>query len=108
MDDRRQEQRLRVELRVKVSGVDARCENFSEHALATNISRSGALLSKITTQLRCGDLLIIEYGGRRAYYRIVWVFELGAHGGTRVAVHKIGERACPWEELLPVTEMTIR
>ena len=58
MSDRRSEERVRIELRVKVSGVDARCENFSEHALATNISRSGALLSKITTQLRCGDLLI--------------------------------------------------
>jgi hypothetical protein len=105
MSDQRHEDRLRVELRVKVSGVDARCENFSEHALATNISRSGALLSKITTELRCGDLLIIEYRRRRAYYRIVWLLELGAHGGTRVAVHKVGERACPWEELLPVTEM---
>jgi hypothetical protein len=49
MSDRRSEERVRIELRVKVSGVDARCENFSEHALATNISRSGALLSKITT-----------------------------------------------------------
>lgn len=105
MSDRRHEDRLRIELRVKVSGVDARCENFSEHALATNISRSGALLSKITAELRCGDLLIVEYGSRRAYYRIVWVLELGGHGGTRVAVHKVGERPCPWEELLPITDM---
>jgi len=104
MSERRQEERVRVELRVKVSGVDARCENFSEHALATNISRSVALLSKITTELRCGDLLVIEYGSRRAFYRIVWVLDTGAHGGTRVAVHKVGERPCPWEELLPVTE----
>jgi len=65
------------------------------------------MLSKITTQLRCGDLLIIEYGNRRAYYRIVWVLESGAQGGTRVAVRKVGERPCPWEELLPVTEMTV-
>jgi hypothetical protein len=104
MSNRRQEERVRIELRVKVSGVDARCESFSEHALATNISRSGALLSQITTDLRCGDLLVIEYGSRKAQYRIVWVLDTGIHSGTRVAVHKIGQRPCPWEELLPVTE----
>jgi hypothetical protein len=104
MSDRRIEERVRVELRVKVSGVDARCESFSEHALATNISRSGALLSQITSDLRCGDLLVIECGSRKAYYRIVWVLDSGAQGGTRLAVHKVGERPCPWEELLPVAE----
>ena len=38
MADRRREQRLHAELRVKVSGVDACCSSFSEYAIATNIS----------------------------------------------------------------------
>jgi hypothetical protein len=104
MIDRRQEERVRIELKVKVSGVDARCEGFSEHAIATNISRSGALLSRITTDLRCGDLLVIEYGSRRAHYRIFWVLDSGTGVGSRVAVHRVGHRPCSWEELLPVTE----
>ena len=104
MIDRRQEERARIELKVKVSVVDARCESFSERAIATNISRSGALLSQITTDLRCGDLLVIEYGSRRAHYRIVWVLDSGTGVGSRVAVHRVGHRPCPWEELLPVTE----
>lgn len=107
MIDRRLEERVRIELRVKVSGVDARCESFSEHALATNISRSGALLTQLTTDLRCGDLLAIEYGCRRAHYRIVWVLDCGANGGVRVAVQRVGNRPCPWEELLPVTESVV-
>jgi hypothetical protein len=78
MKERRQEERVRIELRVKVSGVNARCESFCEHALATNLSRTGALLFQITTKLRCGDLLAIEYGSRRAYCRIVWVLNTGA------------------------------
>jgi hypothetical protein len=103
MIDRRAEERVRIELRVKVSGVDVRCESFCEHALATNISRTGALLSHVTTELRCGDLLAIEYGSRRAHYRIVWVLNTGAEG-MRVAVHRVGNRPCPWEELLPALE----
>ena len=93
MIDRWAEERVRIELRAKVTGVDARCDRFCEHALATNISRSGALLSQMTTELRCGDLLAIEYGSRRAHYRIVWVPDTGSEG-TRVAVHR----------LLPVAE----
>jgi hypothetical protein len=40
MADRRREQRLHAELRVKVTGVDASCSNFSEYAIATNVSES--------------------------------------------------------------------
>lgn len=104
MIDRRQQERVRIELRVKISGVDARCASFSERALATNISRNGALLTRITTDLRCGDLLAVEYRRRRAHYRIVWVLYSGADGGRRVAVHRVGNQPCPWEELLPLTE----
>ena len=104
MIDRRHEERVRIELRVKVSGVDARCESFSEYAIASNISRSGALLSQIFADLRCGDLLVIEYDSRRAHYRIVWVLDSGTQSGSRVAVHRVGNRPCPWEELLPATE----
>lgn len=100
MDERRQEHRVHVELRVKVSGADACCENFAEHAIATNISRSGALLSHIHSELRCGDLVAVEYGGRRAQYRIVWVLDSEGESGTRIAIHRVGNRPCPWEELL--------
>ena len=100
MDDRRQEHRVHIELRVKVSGVDACCESFSARALATNISESGALLSQINTELRCGDPVIVEYGGHRAQFRVVWILDSGVDGGARIAVHRMGNQPCPWEELL--------
>ena len=100
MADRRREQRLHAELRVKVSGVGACCSSFSEYAIATNISESGALLSHINTELRCGDMLVIEYGHHRARFRIVWILDTGVEGGIRVAIHRVGNHPCPWEELL--------
>ena len=69
MEDRRREQRLHAELRVKISGVDARCVNFSEYAIATNISGNGALLSHVSAELRCGDLLIVEIKSSVADFR---------------------------------------
>jgi len=100
MEDRRREQRLHAELRVKISGVDARCVNFSEYAIATNISGNGALLSHVSAELRCGDLLIVEYGHHRANFRIVWILDAGVEGGSRVAIHRVGNHPGPWDELL--------
>jgi hypothetical protein len=100
MADRRREQRLHAELRVKGSGVDACCTTFSEYAIATNISGGGALLLQIRTELRCGDMLIVEYGHHRAHFRIVWILDTGIEGGSRVAIYRVGTHPCPWEELL--------
>jgi hypothetical protein len=101
MLERRQEDRVRIEPRVKVSGVDGQGERFSEHAIATNISRSGALFSQIGAELRCGDLIAVDYEARRAHYRIVWIVDAGTRDGARIAIHRVGTRPCPWEELLP-------
>ena len=102
MVERRGESRVRIQLRVQLSGTDARCERFSESVVATNLSRSGALLTKVETELRCGDLIVVEYGNRRAHFRIVWVLEGGTQEGTRIAIHKLGNQDCPWEAVLPL------
>ena len=100
MQERRTETRVRAELCVEVSGSDAKCGAFRETVLATSLSRSGALLTNVHAQLRCGDLLAVEYGGRHAYFRIIWVLE-GADGdGMRVAIHRLSSQICPWETLL--------
>ena len=51
--------------------------------------------------LRCGDLIAVDYEARRAHYRIVWIVDAGTRDGARIAIHRVGTRPCPWEELLP-------
>ena len=101
MEERRKEARVRAELRVEISGCDARCTGFREMVCATNLSRSGALLTNVHADLRCGDLLAIEFGGRHAYFRIVWVLENQELDGMQVAIHKLSSQLCPWEAILP-------
>ena len=100
MIERRKHSRVRVELRVEISGMDAGCESFSQNAVATNLSRSGALLRGVAAVLRCGDLLTVKYGERQAEFRIVWVLDRGAHDGLEVAVHRLADSRCPWEAVL--------
>ena len=75
--------------------VDASCEDFSERVVATNLSRSGALLKNVDIELRCGEVIAIEYAHRQAYFRIVWVLNSGMPQGMQVAVHKLAESPCP-------------
>ena len=96
----RRESRVRVELRVEISGMDAACETFSQTAKARNLSRSGALLRGVTAALRCGDPLAIKYGERQGQFRIIWVLDRGARDGFEVAVHRTPSSLCPWEAAL--------
>ncbi len=101
MEERRKEPRVRIELWVEVSGHDARCESFHEQVLATSLSRSGALLTHVHAELRCGDLIGVVHAGCHAYFRVVWVLASGEMEGMQVAIHRLTSQACPWEKVLP-------
>ena len=47
-------------------------------------------------------MLLVEYEGSTAYFRIVWFLNQGPRLGAEVAVHKPGHQPCPWAaELRP-------
>jgi hypothetical protein len=101
MIERRKEPRIRLSLPVTVSGRDAEGEHFTTNVQATSLSRSGALLRGIEAELRCGDVLTVEYKGHKADFRIVWVLNLGDRRSAKVAVHKPSQAPWPWEGALP-------
>jgi hypothetical protein len=101
MIERRKEPRTRLSLPVTVSGRDADGERFTANVEATSLSRSGALLRGIEAELRCGDVLKVEYEGHKADFPIVWVLNLGDRRSAKVAVHKPSHTPCPWEGALP-------
>jgi len=104
--DRRHGPRKLVDLPLEVWGVDARGEQFLETARARDISLSGALLSGLATDLRSGDLIGVLYAGRKARFRVVWVRYDGDGDKMLVAIHRIAEDACPWQNLLASDEGT--
>jgi hypothetical protein len=101
MIERRREPRIRLSLPVTVSGIDVEGARFVTSVMATGLSRGGALLTGLGVELRCGDMLVVEYEGRSADFRIVWVLDLGPQQGSEVAVHKVSQEPCPWEKTLP-------
>jgi hypothetical protein len=98
--DRRREPRILSDLQLQVWGVDSRGERFQQSARARDISLSGALLSGLDTDLRSGDVIGILCAGRKARFRVIWVRYDESGDKMLVAIHRLAEDACPWQDLL--------
>ena len=96
MVEHRQEQRAQRDLAVQVSGRDSNGTAFTQSVTASNISRSGALLSGLSRGIRSGDLLWVEYEKRKARFRIVWVRDSQSGLKTQAAVQRLEKEECPW------------
>lgn len=92
--ERRREPRQIEELPVRIRGVDEHGRSFDESVCAHNISQSGALLVGIDRKLRCGDLIVVQFGLLKARFRIVWVRD------SQAAVQRLKQDECPWPEIL--------
>lgn len=98
--DRRREPRVESNLPVLIWGIDAQGLPFTQSALARNISGHGALLSGIEQLLRCGDLIVVQYGKKRARFRVVWTRDSANGEKVRAAVQRLEAEKCPWEDEL--------
>ena len=104
---RRKESRIRVNLPVRISGIDAEGNRFEEDVIATNVSSSGALLLGVEPRTRSGDLMAVAYKGAMARFRIVWMQNFGLEHRSKVAIHRLEKDSCPWQELLPSQSPTL-
>lgn len=100
MTERRNEPRFASELAVRIWGCDDRGVRFVQDAIARNLSGSGALLTGIQQNLRCGDLVGVQFENRQAHFRIIWVRDSGGTRRIQAAVQKVGAYECPWKTVL--------
>jgi hypothetical protein len=102
MIERRSEPRVPAEgLQVQIWGMDTHGIPFLQSAVARNLSVRGGLLTGIEQELRPGDLIGVQYEGRRARYRIVWVgYFSGPNQIMEAAIHKLDGDECPWKDAL--------
>lgn len=92
--ERRAEDRLPAQLSVNIAGVDANGQTYRQIVSARSVSLSGGLLTGVRQQLRCGDLIVLQRDRLIARFRVIW-FRDG-----QVAVQKLRNEPCLWEEML--------
>jgi PilZ domain-containing protein len=93
--------RATLDLKVRVWGMGANNQPFFQNAVAQNISATGACIYGIEPELKVGDVIGMQYEGKKARCKVVWVVDAGALKKTQVGVQLVADQDCPWAVVLP-------
>ncbi|MBZ5600008.1 MAG: PilZ domain-containing protein [Acidobacteriia bacterium] len=96
----RPEPRVRVDLLVRVWGMGADGHTFFQNAHADNISSGGVQLSGLERQLTAGDTIGVQYGDKKARFRVVWVIDAGPLHKVQAGLQLLEGQECPWKQEL--------
>src|SRR5579863_7683692 len=98
--------RATLDLKVRVWGMGANGQPFFQNAMAQNISATGACIYGIEPELKVGDVIGVQYEGKKARCKVVWVVNAGALKKTQVGVQLVMDQDCPWAAALPTDMKT--
>jgi hypothetical protein len=94
--DKRQETRLEAQLIVRVWGMDSDGRAFFQNVKADNVTSDGASLSGIAHPLKMGDVIGVQYGERKARFKIVWLVDRGTVRKIEAGVQVMDGQCVPW------------
>ena len=100
----RPEERIPVDLAMRVWGMGADGRAFSQPARAHNISAGGALLCEIEHDLKIGDTVGVQAGDKKTRCRVVWTTNTRSVQKIQVGVQLLSRTESPWIALLPQTQ----
>src|ERR1700693_767874 len=92
--------RATLDLKVRVWGMGANNQPFHQGTIAQNGSATGACLYGIEPELKVGDVIGVQYEGKKARCKVVWVVDAGALKKTQVGVQLVADQDCPWAAVL--------
>jgi len=98
--------RATLDLRVRVWGMGANDRPFSQNAVAQNISVTGACIYGLEQELKVGDVIGVQYEGRKARCKVIWVVDAGGLKKIQVGVQLVVDQECPWTTMLPAESLT--
>jgi hypothetical protein len=100
----RPEERIPVDLAMRVWGMGADGRAFSQPARAHNISAGGAMLCEIEHDLKIGDTVGVQAGDKKTRCRVVWTTNTRSVQKIQVGVQLLSRTESPWIALLPKTQ----
>ena len=99
---KRREQRTRIALPVKVHTRDEHGRAVIEIACTMDITPKGARLSGVRCVTHPGEVLQVERGKNKAFYRVMWVGERMTNREGQVGLQCIEPGAAIWDmDFLP-------
>jgi len=102
MPNRRRQQRVRIALPVKVYTRDNQNKFIMQVACTMDVAPMGARLNGVRCVTQPGDILSIERGKNKAFFRVVWIGEPGTASDGQVGLQCVEFDSSIWGvELVP-------
>ena len=95
--DRRQQQRVPVNLPVMIWGMDANSRPYTQPASLRTISGGGATLQCVDVRLKPGDVVDVQYQGSKGQFRVVWCGRTGTEMQGEVGIESLAEDKVLWD-----------
>lgn len=96
----RREERISVNLNVRVFGMDANGKPFTCNAKTLDLTRTGARLGGLPCLLKQGDVIGVQQGNYKARFRVAWVGNPGGPYNGQAGVHCVETGRYIWD--LPI------
>jgi len=93
--------RATLDLKVRVWGMGSNNQPFFQNAMAQNVSATGACIYGIEPELKVGDVIGVQYEGKKARCKVIWVMEAAGLNKVQVGVQLLVDQECPWISQLP-------
>ncbi len=71
-------------VKVRVWGMGANDQPFFQSAIAQNISATGACVYGIEQSLKVGDVIGVQYEGKKARCKVIWVVDVALQQRPRL------------------------
>jgi hypothetical protein len=97
----RREPRKEIRVPVRIFGTDIAGKAFNENVFTVNVSRGGAMVVEIKTQLKVGEIIGLSYGKSKSRYEVRWVGRPGTSGQNLAGLQNVKADEVVWDFPLP-------
>ena len=95
--DKRPETRVDAQILVRVWGMDAKAQPFTQTAMVNNISRSGARVEGMLRMLKPGEFIHLQFGEDQAEFKVVWAGKSGTPREGEVGLEGVATAPPIWD-----------
>jgi hypothetical protein len=96
------EKRLVIALPIRVYGMGSDGKPFNQEARTLDITRDGARIDGLP-QITAGETVGVQYGEKKARYKVIWVGEAGGNKEGQIGVQVVEPGPSVWEKILEAT-----
>jgi PilZ domain-containing protein len=99
----RREPRKDIRVPVRIFGTDVAGKTFNENVFTVNVSRGGAMVIEVKTQLKVGEVIGIVYGKCKTRYEVRWVGATATPQQNLAGLQSVKSEEIIWDFPLPAT-----